>query len=197
VTVKLLCKHWERKRSYTILALYTQYYIQQIARTYHNAYDPCQTDWLKTVEIEHSVFLLKTKTCILTFNKMLDYRNINPRIGIKLIHKITGSLDFFHCQVFLGIKTRRFGNWICFRPQVKGEKTPTQLGPSERANLNHSLTTGPNWVGVFSPSSLVSHPSPEDRNRFSFRNVVFLLPKTPDDGKSRKSTAILCDIHHR
>jgi hypothetical protein len=27
-------------------------------------------------------------------------------------------------------KTRRFGNWICFRPQVNvGEKTPTQLGP--------------------------------------------------------------------
>jgi hypothetical protein len=35
-------------------------------------------------------------------------------------------------------KTRRFGNWICFRPQVKvGEKTPAQLGPLEKANLNH------------------------------------------------------------
>jgi hypothetical protein len=29
----------------------------------------------------------------------------------------------------------RFGNGICFRLQVKGEKTPTQLGPLERANL--------------------------------------------------------------
>jgi hypothetical protein len=29
-------------------------------------------------------------------------------------------------------KTRRFGNWICFRPQVKvGKKTPTQLGPND------------------------------------------------------------------
>jgi hypothetical protein len=35
------------------------------------------------------------------------------------------------------LKTRRFGNWMCFRPQVKGEKTPTQLGPLERDNLNH------------------------------------------------------------
>jgi hypothetical protein len=26
-------------------------------------------------------------------------------------------LDFFHRPVFQ--KTRRFGNWICFRPQVK------------------------------------------------------------------------------
>jgi hypothetical protein len=35
-------------------------------------------------------------------------------------------------------RTRRFGNWICFRPQVKvGEKTPTLLGPWERADLNH------------------------------------------------------------
>jgi hypothetical protein len=45
-------------------------------------------------------------------------------------------LDFFHRPVFQ--KTRRFGNLICFRPQVKvGEKTPTQVGPLERANLNH------------------------------------------------------------
>jgi hypothetical protein len=35
-------------------------------------------------------------------------------------------------------KTQRFGNWICFRPQMKvREKTPTQLGSLERANLNH------------------------------------------------------------
>jgi hypothetical protein len=50
------------------------------------------------------------------------------------IHRI--FLDFFHRPVFQ--KTQRFGNWICFRPQEKvGEKTPTQLGPLERANLNH------------------------------------------------------------
>jgi hypothetical protein len=53
------------------------------------------------------------------------------------IHRI--FLDFFHRLVFQ--KTRRFGNWICFHHQVKvGEKTPTQLGPLERANLNHSLS---------------------------------------------------------
>jgi hypothetical protein len=47
------------------------------------------------------------------------------------IHRI--FLDFFHRPVFQ--KTWRFGNWICFHPQVKvGEKTPTQLGPLERAN---------------------------------------------------------------
>jgi hypothetical protein len=32
----------------------------------------------------------------------------------------------------------------------KGEKTPTQLGPLERANLNHWIK-GPNSVGVFFP----------------------------------------------
>jgi hypothetical protein len=64
------------------------------------------------------------------------------------IHRI--FLDFFHRPVFQ--KTWRFGNWICFRPQVKvGEKTPTQLGPLEKANLNH-CSKGPNWVGVFSPT---------------------------------------------
>jgi hypothetical protein len=34
---------------------------------------------------------------------------------------------------------RRFGNWICFRPQVKGEKTPTQLDTIERANLTQTF----------------------------------------------------------
>jgi hypothetical protein len=53
-------------------------------------------------------------------------------------HRITVFLDFFHHLVFY--RTRRFGNWICFRPQVKvGEKTSTQLGPLERANLKFFL----------------------------------------------------------
>jgi hypothetical protein len=50
--------------------------------------------------------------------------------------RITAFLDFSYRLVFQ--KTRRFGNWLFFRPQVKvGEKTPTQLGPLERADLNH------------------------------------------------------------
>jgi hypothetical protein len=37
---------------------------------------------------------------------------------------------------------RYFGNWSCFRPQVKGgeEKTPTQLGLLERAEFSHWTT---------------------------------------------------------
>jgi hypothetical protein len=41
-------------------------------------------------------------------------------------------------------KTQRFGNWICFRPQVRGLKTTTLLGPLERANLNQ-------WASVIDP----------------------------------------------
>jgi hypothetical protein len=41
------------------------------------------------------------------------------------------------CSSDLIAETRkRFGHWICFRPQIRGE-TPTPLGPLERANLNH------------------------------------------------------------
>jgi hypothetical protein len=41
------------------------------------------------------------------------------------------GFGLFHWLVFN--RTRRFGNWICFRPQVKvGEKTPIQLGLLER-----------------------------------------------------------------
>jgi hypothetical protein len=42
---------------------------------------------------------------------------------------------------------------------------PTLLGPLERANLNH-WNTGPNRVGVFLSS-------PEEGNRFIFRNLAF------------------------
>jgi hypothetical protein len=39
-------------------------------------------------------------------------------------------------------RKQRFENWICFRPQVRGGRTPTQLGALERANLNHwTITT--------------------------------------------------------
>jgi hypothetical protein len=55
---------------------------------------------------------------------------------VYVVQNSQNFLDFFHCPV--SQKTQRFGNWICFRPQVKvGEKTPTQSGPLERANLNH------------------------------------------------------------
>jgi hypothetical protein len=39
----------------------------------------------------------------------------------------------------LETRNQRFGNCICFRPQVRG-KTPTLLDPLERANLNHWTT---------------------------------------------------------
>jgi hypothetical protein len=55
---------------------------------------------------------------------------------VLLTQGISGFLDFIHRPMFEG--TRRFGNWICFLPQVKGgKKTPTQLDPLERATLNH------------------------------------------------------------
>jgi hypothetical protein len=52
--------------------------------------------------------------------------------------------------------------------------------------LRLTLSKGPNWVGVFSP------PSPEDGNGCSFRNVVFLLSKTPDGGKVPKPSNSVC-----
>jgi hypothetical protein len=39
-------------------------------------------------------------------------------------------------------RTQRFGNWICFRPQVKGG-TATLSGPLERPNLNQHFLTDP------------------------------------------------------
>jgi hypothetical protein len=47
---------------------------------------------------------------------------------------MTGFSDFVHRPVFY--KTQRFGKWICFRPQVRGE-TPNLLGPLERADWSN------------------------------------------------------------
>jgi hypothetical protein len=57
-------------------------------------------------------------------------------------------------------KTQRFGNWM-FPSSREGEgKTPTQLGPLERANLYHWTTP-------------VRFTTAVDGNRSSFRNVLF------------------------
>jgi hypothetical protein len=40
---------------------------------------------------------------------------------------LTGFLDFIHRLVFL--RTQRFGNLICFRPQMKVWEAPTFSGP--------------------------------------------------------------------
>jgi hypothetical protein len=48
---------------------------------------------------------------------------------------VTGFLEFIRRLVFE--RTQNFGQWICFRPQVREGETPTLLGPLERDNLNH------------------------------------------------------------
>jgi hypothetical protein len=39
-------------------------------------------------------------------------------------------------RYFRNYKTQRFGNWTCFRPQVRGEGTYS-VGLLERSKLNH------------------------------------------------------------
>jgi hypothetical protein len=100
-------------------------------------------------------------------------------------------------------ETRRFGNSICFRPQVRG-KTPTKLGPLERANHNYwktpvrwlnscvnltgivqwlrlALSEGPNWVGVFPPSHMRTKTDPVSETS------CFLFSRIPNDGESPKT----------
>jgi hypothetical protein len=75
--------------------------------------------------------------------------NTQNHLGLDFVQSVR------YCKNY---KTQRFGNWICFRPQVSGRRY-LQL-------LKLALSKGPNGAGVFSPS-------PEDGNRFSFRNVAF------------------------
>jgi hypothetical protein len=47
-------------------------------------------------------------------------------------------------------RTQRFGNWICFRPQVRGQETPTQLGPLEKLASVTGLSIG-RWTKSKNP----------------------------------------------
>jgi hypothetical protein len=92
----------------------------------------------------HGANILDGSIIILNSFHHIDLKGFWRWCLLYRIHRI--FLDFFHRPVFQ--KTRRFGNWIWFRPQVKvGEKKPTQLGPLQRANLNH-------WTWVIEISSL-------------------------------------------
>jgi hypothetical protein len=48
-------------------------------------------------------------------------------------NRVTRFLDFFHRPVFLGVETQCFGNWICFRPQVRGGEDTYSVGPLRKS----------------------------------------------------------------
>jgi hypothetical protein len=86
-----------------------------------------------------------------------------------MLLKITGSLDFIHRPVLYKLETRKHDvSETVFPSSDEGcGKTPTLLGPLERANLI-ALSKVPNKVGAFPPP-----PLREDGNRSNFRNVMF------------------------
>jgi hypothetical protein len=69
-------------------------------------------------------------------------------------------------------RIQRFGNSVCFCPQVKGWEADTLLGPLERANLNH-------WTQqsrCLPPPHLRTETDPSFRNElfFSIEGGLFL-----------------------
>jgi hypothetical protein len=75
---------------------------------------------------------------------LFSYLSVNSfilchRSSKQILKKLNGSsellgfLDFFHCLMFLWVETRRFGNWICFRPQVKGGEDTYSAGPLRKS----------------------------------------------------------------
>jgi hypothetical protein len=120
-------------------------------------------------------------------NQRRHYLSSENAITITMIYEFIFRITvfffyFFHRRYPRGLKTRRFGNWISFRPQMK-EKTPSQLSRSERSSLDH-------WTRCL-PSS------PEDKNRSSFRNVVFSSLWNTERWRESKNPVILSVIHHR
>jgi hypothetical protein len=78
---------------------------------------------------------------------------------------------------YKNIKSRRFGSWFFFHLQVKGGETPTQMGPLDRANLNHWSNEG---------------------RRTSFRNVVILYFYILSGRRTKSRRQLVLNvIHHR
>jgi hypothetical protein len=78
---------------------------------------------------------------------------------IKICAELLGFGTFSIVRYSREQKTRRFGNWICFRPQVKGGEDTYSVGA-----LRKRTVTDP-----------VSESS------------CFLFSRIPDDGKSPKT----------
>jgi hypothetical protein len=72
------------------------------------------------------------------------------------------------------MQTQHLRNCVCFRHQLREGRHLLFWVPEKSLDLclTLALAKGPNRVGV-------SLPSPEDGNRYSFRNAVFFLV---DDG---------------
>jgi hypothetical protein len=84
----------------------------------------------------------------------------------------------FHHLVLLGIEKQCFGSLDPFPSSGGGwEKTPTQFGPLERANLNHCTT-------------LVRFTEPFNHFQFLKRRVS--TPKNTGRWKKSKNPVILC-----
>jgi hypothetical protein len=77
-----------------------------------------------------------------------------------------------------GSRNAKFRKLDLFPSSGEGGEDTYSVGPLRKSNLYH-------WNPVIRDSLLL--PSPEDGNSSIFRNVVFLLSKTPDNGKSPKT----------
>jgi hypothetical protein len=94
---------------------------ENLARRKYSTVKAGKTSAVDTVWI----LVLKSRTnwCpyeVLSWTEMWDANQDSPPTEIS---RSTRFFNRFHRPVFLGAETRRFGNWICFRPKVKAEKT--------------------------------------------------------------------------
>jgi hypothetical protein len=87
-------------------------------------------------------------------------------------------------------RKQRFGNWMCFLPQVRKE-TPTLLVPLERGKvqwLRLAISKGPNRVRCLLPLTW---------GRKQIPKRCFPVSRIEDDGQSPKIQQFICSVCHR
>jgi hypothetical protein len=76
----------------------------------------------------------------ISHQKLIPRTTTFPRKNFKIQNLLTELQGFWTFSIVWYSREHDVSETGCLRLQMKvGEKTPTQLGPLERANLNHSF----------------------------------------------------------
>jgi hypothetical protein len=104
-------------------------------------------------------------------------------IHFNLAHKITSFSEFFYRSVFLEVETRRLGNWICFRPQVKGAEDACSVAPL-RKSYSQSLDRGPTEYVSSPPLHLRTETDPVSKTSCSCSQERWTMEKVQKSSNS-------------
>jgi hypothetical protein len=116
-------------------------------------------------------------------------------LHLRVYFRITGALDLFNLQYTMRVENRRFGNWICFRPQLRwGDMYSLEL-----TSIN-SLYEGAQREEAYVGSSLhtiLAHLSLRQIPRTDFSLLSHRLISLPSNRFPRNLRSCVRELGHK